>query len=173
MELLIKTWTKIGQRWQVVAACVALALLGAVVYQASAGPAYTASTEIFLRAPDVKTSAGAYQGDLFSRQRAQTYVKLFESDDLAKLVIDKLGLTITPHQLVSKVSATAVKNTVLMVVSVTLSMPRTSPMVTAASWAATWPSWKISATTPPWGRWYRSSRKPAPSRRRRPDTRPG
>ena len=33
--------------------------------------------------------------------------------------IDKLGLTITPHQLVSKVSATAVKNTVLMVVSVT------------------------------------------------------
>jgi capsular polysaccharide biosynthesis protein len=119
MELLIKTWTKIGQRWQVVAACVALALLGAVVYQASAGPAYTASTEIFLRAPDVKTSAGAYQGDLFSRQRAQTYVKLFESDDLAKLVIDKLGLTITPHQLVSKVSATAVKNTVLMVVSVT------------------------------------------------------
>ena len=84
MELLIKTWTKVGQRWQIVAACLAVALFGAIGYQASAGPTYTASTEFFLRAPDVKTSAGAYQGDLFSRQRAQTYVKLFESDDLAK-----------------------------------------------------------------------------------------
>jgi capsular polysaccharide biosynthesis protein len=119
MELLIKAWTKIGQRWPVMVGCLAVALLGAMVYQVSADTQYTASTEFFLRAPDVKTSAGAYQGDLFSRQRAQTYVNLFQSDDLAQSVIDKLGLTVTPQQLVSKVSATAVKNTVLMIVSVT------------------------------------------------------
>ena len=119
MELLIKGWTKIGQRWPIVVGCLAVALLGAVGYVASSDTEYTASTEFFLRAPDVKTSAGAYQGDLFSRQRAQTYVNLFQSDDLAQTVIDKLGLTLTPQQLVSKVSATAVKNTVLMVVSVT------------------------------------------------------
>jgi capsular polysaccharide biosynthesis protein len=119
MELLIKAWTKIGQRWPVMVGCLAVALLGAMVYQVSADTQYTASTEFFLRAPDVKTSAGAYQGDLFSRQRAQTYVNLFQSDDLAQSVIDKLGLTVTPQQLVSKVSAAAVKNTVLMIVSVT------------------------------------------------------
>jgi capsular polysaccharide biosynthesis protein len=119
MELLIKAWTKVGQRWPVMLGCLAVALLGAMLYQVSADTQYTASTEFFLRAPDVKTSAGAYQGDLFSRQRAQTYVNLFHSDDLAQSVIDKLGLTVTPQQLVSKVSATAVKNTVLMVVSVT------------------------------------------------------
>jgi tyrosine-protein kinase len=119
MELLIKAWTKISQRWSVMVGCLVVALLGAIVYQASASTEYTASTEFFLRAPDVKTSAGAYQGDLFSRQRAQTYVNLFESDDLAQMVIDKLGLTVTPQQLVSKVSATTVKNTVLMFVSVT------------------------------------------------------
>jgi capsular polysaccharide biosynthesis protein len=119
MELLIKAWTKVGQRWPVMVGALAVALLGAMVYQVSAGTQYTASTEFFLRAPDVKTSAGAYQGDLFSRQRAQTYVNLFKSDDLAQSVIDKLGLTVTPQQLVSKVSATAVKNTVLMIVSVT------------------------------------------------------
>jgi capsular polysaccharide biosynthesis protein len=119
MELLIKAWTKIGQRWPVMLGCLAIALLGAVVQQVSADTQYTASTEFFLRAPDVKTSAGAYQGDLFSRQRAQTYVNLFQSDDLAQSVIDKLGLTVTPQQLVSKVSASAVKNTVLMIVSVT------------------------------------------------------
>ena len=119
MELLIKAWTKVSQRWPVMLGCVVVALLGAMLQQVSADIQYTASTEFFLRAPDVKTSAGAYQGDLFSRQRAQTYVNLFESDDLAQSVIDKLGLTVTPQQLVSKVSAAAVKNTVLMIVSVT------------------------------------------------------
>ncbi len=119
MELLIKAWTKVSQRWPVMLGCVVVALLGAMLQQVSADTQYTASTEFFLRAPDVKTSAGAYQGDLFSRQRAQTYVNLFESDDLAQSVIDKLGLTVTPQQLVSKVSAAAVKNTVLMIVSVT------------------------------------------------------
>jgi capsular polysaccharide biosynthesis protein len=119
MELLIKAWTKVSQRWPIMLGCVAFALLSALVYQVTSDTQYTASTEFFLRAPDVKTSAGAYQGDLFSRQRAQTYVNLFQSDDLAQTVIDKLGLTITSQELVSKVSSTAVKNTVLMIVSVT------------------------------------------------------
>lgn len=119
MELLIRVWTKSLQRWPIMLGCLAFALIGATFYHVGAGKEYTASTEFFLRAPDVKTSAGAYQGDLFSRQRAQTYVSLFNSDDLAQMVIDKLGLSLTPQQLASKVSATAVKNTVLMLVSVT------------------------------------------------------
>ncbi|WP_219067658.1 hypothetical protein [Candidatus Mycobacterium methanotrophicum] len=101
------------------AACLAVAIMGVTVYHVDAGNDYTASTELFLRAPDVKTSVGAYQGDLFSRQRAQTYVKMFHSDDLAQMVVDKLGLSITAQELASKVSATTVKNTVLIVVSVT------------------------------------------------------
>ena len=124
MELLIRGWTKFRQRWPILLACLAVAAVGVIVYCASADKKYTASTELFLRAPDVKTSAGAYQGDLFSRQRAQTYVNMFHSDELAQMVIDKLGLTVTPQQLVSKVSATTVKNTVLMVVSVTDSNPQ-------------------------------------------------
>jgi capsular polysaccharide biosynthesis protein len=119
MELLIRVWTKIRQRWPIVTACLAVAIMGATVYHVDAGNEYTASTELFLRAPDVKTSVGAYQGDLFSRQRAQTYVKMFHSDDLAQMVVDKLGLSITAPELASKVSATTVKNTVLIVVSVT------------------------------------------------------
>jgi len=118
MELL-RGWTIFRHRWPIVLACLVVAVVWATIYCASADRQYTASTELFLRAPDVKTSAGAYQGDLFSRQRAQTYVKMFDSDDLAQMVIDKLGLTVTPQQLVSHVSASTVKNTVLMVVSVT------------------------------------------------------
>ncbi len=119
MELFTRVWTKVRQRWPLVLACLAAAIIGVTVYHAGADKSYTASTELFLRAPDVKTSVGAYQGDLFSRQRAQTYVKMFRSDELAQMVVDQLGLSITAQQLASKVSATAVKNTVLMVVSVT------------------------------------------------------
>jgi capsular polysaccharide biosynthesis protein len=119
MELLIRGWTIVRQRWQIFVACLAVALIGVIAYGATADTKYTASTELFLRAPDAKTSASAYQGDLFSRQRAQTYVNVFHSDELAQTVIDKLGLSVTPQQLVSQVSATQVKGTVLMVISVT------------------------------------------------------
>jgi capsular polysaccharide biosynthesis protein len=124
MELLIRAWTKFRQRWPILLGCLAVAVVGVAVYHAGAGKSYTASTELFLRAPDVKTSAGAYQGDLFSRQRAQTYVNMFQSDELAQMVIDKLGLSVTPQEMVSHVSASTVNNTVLMVVSVTDSDPQ-------------------------------------------------
>ncbi|WP_324674674.1 Wzz/FepE/Etk N-terminal domain-containing protein [Mycobacterium sp. 663a-19] len=112
-------WVIFRRRWPILLACLAIATVGVAVYNVSAGKNYVASTEVFLRAPDVKTSVTAYQGDLFSRQRAQTYVKTFQSDELAQMVIDKLGLKMTPRQLSSRVSASYVKNTVLMVVSVT------------------------------------------------------
>lgn len=118
MDLLTRVRTRFRQRWPIVLACLAGAVIGVAVYHASADRDFTASTELFLRAPDVKTSVGAYQGDLFSQQRAQTYVKMFHSDELAQMVIDKLGLDMTAQQLVPKVSATAVKSTVLIIVSV-------------------------------------------------------
>jgi capsular polysaccharide biosynthesis protein len=118
MELL-RVWAILRHRWQIVAGCLAVGVIAAIVQLATGTREYTASSELFIRAPDVKTSAGAYQGDLFSRQRAQTYAKMFDSDELAQMVIDRLGLKLTPHELASKVSATPVKNTVLLSVSVT------------------------------------------------------
>jgi capsular polysaccharide biosynthesis protein/Mrp family chromosome partitioning ATPase len=119
MELLTRCWTRFRQRWPIVFACLAVAVLGVTVYHVSADRNYVATTELFLRAPDVKTSVGAYQGDLFSRQRAQTYVKMFHSEELAQMVVDKLGLNITAQELASKVSAIPVKSTVLIDVSIT------------------------------------------------------
>ena len=119
MELLTRGWTIFKRRWPILLTCLAVAAVGVAVYNVTADKAYVASTEVFLRAPDVKTSVTAYQGDLFSRQRAQTYVNTFQSDELAQMVIDKLNLKMTPRQLAAHVSATYVKNTVLMIVSVT------------------------------------------------------
>lgn len=123
MELLKRWWILLRRRWLVLAVCLVLALVGVSAYNVTVHNQYTASTQLFLRAPDVKTSAGAYQGDLFSRQRVLTYSKMFKSDDLAQRVIDRLKLSTTPQQLVSQVSASTVKDTVLMVVSVTDANP--------------------------------------------------
>jgi capsular polysaccharide biosynthesis protein len=119
MELLRRGWLVFKRRWLILVVLLLIAAGGVAAYQLTQHKQYTASTELFLRAPDVKSSASAYQGDLFSRQRAQTYVNMFQSDDLAQTVVDKLGLTTSAQQLASKVSASTIKDTVLITVNAT------------------------------------------------------
>ncbi|WP_223205496.1 Wzz/FepE/Etk N-terminal domain-containing protein [Gordonia jinghuaiqii] len=119
MEFLRLTWYVIRRRWPVVLVSLALCVVAGTIFSNSQPATYTASAQMFLRAPDVKSSASAYQGDLFSRQRAQTYMNLFSSDDLAKSVIDTLSLPVSTTELVSKVSAENIKDTVIIVVTAT------------------------------------------------------
>lgn len=119
MEFLKLSWFVIRRRWSVILLCLAVCLAGAALFTAAQPKTYTAQSMMFLRAPDMKTSASAYQGDLFTRQRAQTYMNLFSSDDLAKTVVDELHLPMTPAEVESKVSAENIKDTVIIVVSVT------------------------------------------------------
>lgn len=119
MELLKRGWLVVRRRWLVVMVVVVGALVAVSLVNATQRAEYTATAELFLRSPDVKSSASAYQGDLFSRQRAQTYVNMLRSDELAQLVIDKLALAESPGELVNKVDGEIVKDTVLVTVSVT------------------------------------------------------
>lgn len=119
MDLFRRTWIVLKRRWPVLLAAVAIAVVAAAVYNTTADRTYTATTELFLRAPDMKTSASAYQGDLFSRQRAQTYSNMLGSDELAQSVIDELDLSMTPQELASNVQASTVTNTVIMTLSAT------------------------------------------------------
>jgi capsular exopolysaccharide synthesis family protein len=80
---------------------------------------YTATTTLFLGSPASVDSAGAYSGDLFSQQRATTYSNLVASRDLAVKVIDDLGLSMTPEELSTEVTASQVPKTVLVDLSVT------------------------------------------------------
>ncbi|MGV9793135.1 YveK family protein [Gordonia sp. NPDC003422] len=124
MEFFTLSWLVLKRRWPVLVAAVAIALIAVGIFNATQREESTASATLFLRAPDVKSSASAYQGDLFSRQRALTYQDMFKSDDLAQLVIDKLSLSTSPEALAAKVHASTVKDTVLLTVSVTDSNPQ-------------------------------------------------
>ncbi|MEZ0342898.1 Wzz/FepE/Etk N-terminal domain-containing protein [Mycobacterium sp. pV006] len=119
MELLKRGWLVVRRRWPVLMITVVAAIVAVSLINATQREEYTASAEIFLRAPDVKSSASAYQGDLFSRQRAQTYVSMITSEEVATLVIDRLGLPEQPSELSKRVDAEIVQDTVLVTISLT------------------------------------------------------
>ncbi|MGW0036395.1 YveK family protein [Gordonia sp. NPDC003376] len=119
MEFLKSAWYVFRRRWPILLVLLAIGLIGGSIYNVTQKSSYTATTMLFLRAPEVKTSVSAYQGDLFSRQRAQTYVSLIDSNDLAQEVVDKLGLPMSPSQVSGMVSAETVKDTVIIDISAT------------------------------------------------------
>lgn len=99
--------------------CLLLGGVGGWVLAKVTPATYTSTTQLFIGSPAAGDSAGLYQGDLFSQQRAATYAQLFGGDDLATKVIDDLSLDTTPAELTKQVSATAVDRTVLLDVTVT------------------------------------------------------
>ncbi|GAB3127588.1 hypothetical protein GCM10027289_05260 [Tsukamurella serpentis] len=119
MEYLKLGWNVLKRRWYVPVLALALAATAVGLTVGFFPPEKQASATMFLRAPDVKTSASAYQGDLFSRQRIQTYRDFVTSPDLARMVIKRLAVGETPGQLIAKTTATSNKDTVLLTISVT------------------------------------------------------
>lgn len=119
MELWKKTWLVLKRRWPALITPLVIALGGVVAYDALVPQDHAATTTLFLRAPDVKSSASAYQGNLFTMQRATTYVNMVQSDELAQLVVDKLGLSESAHDLAEKVAAAPIRDTVIIDITVT------------------------------------------------------
>lgn len=118
----MKNLTNLALRHQaiwIVLGCLVLGSIGGFVVSRLSPATYTSSTQLFIGSPAAGDSAGLYQGDLFSQQRAATYAELFGGDDLATKVIDDLSLDTTPSELAEHVSASAVEGTVLLDVTVT------------------------------------------------------
>ncbi|AQA06134.1 protein tyrosine kinase [Mycobacterium sp. MS1601] len=105
-------------RWLTVCATTVLAVFGAVVISLLTTPMYQASTRLF-----VSTAAGAsvsemYQGNRLSQERVVSYTELVKGTTLAQRTIDKLGLDMSPGQLVANITTSARPDTVLISVSV-------------------------------------------------------
>lgn len=122
----------LARRWPILAACLVVAFLFVTAYYATAVPRYAATAQLFLRAPDVQTSASAYQGDLFARQRMQTYATMIQSEELATTVIDRLASGETPEELAGRVSAAQVPETVLMNVTAVDANPEQAAVIANA-----------------------------------------
>ena len=112
-------WRKITRRSLPIIAGVVVGLGASIAISSALPQTYEANSRLFLGSPASADSAGAYNGDLFSQQRAATYAQLVGNRDLAVKVIDDLGLSVSPDELASQVTGAQVPKTVLMEISAT------------------------------------------------------
>jgi len=82
-------------------------------------PLYTSSTQLFVSTKDTSSTSDVFQGSQFSQQRVASYAQLITGEDLSARVVQRLRLDMSPAQLRSEITATAVANTVLIDVTVT------------------------------------------------------
>ncbi|WP_448621571.1 polysaccharide biosynthesis tyrosine autokinase [Geodermatophilus sp. URMC 65] len=82
-------------------------------------PHYTAATQFFVSARDTTSTSEAFQGSQFSQERVASYARLVTGEELARRVIDRLGLDGTPRALSEQLAATVAPDTVLIDVTVT------------------------------------------------------
>ncbi|WP_153505263.1 polysaccharide biosynthesis tyrosine autokinase [Cumulibacter manganitolerans] len=113
----------IRQQWLLIASCVLVAIAAASVFTLRATPQYQSTAALFISTPQSDGSA-AYQGSLFSQQRVASYADLIKGKQIAQRVVDKLGLDESAGALASRVSASVVKDTVILNVTVQDSQPQ-------------------------------------------------
>ncbi|GGM85987.1 polysaccharide biosynthesis tyrosine autokinase [Dactylosporangium sucinum] len=107
----------VRKRWWLVATTACLALVGAVVVTATTAPTYAAGVTFFVSTPSSGIT-DAYQGGLFSQQRARSYVTLIGSDRLARAVAQDPGVGLGADGVKRRLSARTVPDTVLLDVTV-------------------------------------------------------
>ncbi|MEA3218387.1 MAG: hypothetical protein QOJ19_4543 [Acidimicrobiia bacterium] len=105
--------------WWVIAMAALLGVAAGGGMTWSATPLYSSTTKLFVSTSTTTDSSSAYQGNLFSQQRVASYAELLTGVQLAAGVVEELQLDISPEQLASMVSATAVPDTVILTVTVT------------------------------------------------------
>jgi receptor protein-tyrosine kinase len=106
------------RRWLTIAAFVVLALVVAGALSASATPQYSSQARLFI-SNDIANSQDAYAASLYSAQRVKSYADLANSRAMMTEVIQDLDLKTTPDALASKISASVVPDTVIILINVT------------------------------------------------------
>lgn len=113
----------LGRRWRLIVS-VLLCILGvALILTLSADPVYQSQTRLFVSTPDL-IRTDPLQAGSFAIQRVSTYVDLANGDELASRVVSQLRLKVSPRAFATKITAAAVPDTVILVISATDSDPR-------------------------------------------------
>jgi capsular polysaccharide biosynthesis protein len=116
--------------WLVVAVFSLAGTIIAMAFVLSTTPKFSATAELFLTTPGYSSvgslstnTSSPFQADAFSQQRAQSYVQLASRPDLARRVVEELGLNMQPEDLARAISASVEPDTVLIDVTVKSTSP--------------------------------------------------
>ena len=121
------------EQWLLVTAGLVFGLLVAGIVTMATPPRYSADVTLFVSAQNVGgDTTDAYQGNLLSEQKVQSYVLLFSSERISRDVIEQLGLEMSPEELAGQISATAEPDTVLLTATVTDTEPHRAQRIANA-----------------------------------------
>jgi tyrosine-protein kinase len=138
------------QRWQLIAAVVAVGVALAVLVTAITPFTYKATANLYVSV-DAADAAAAYDGGLFAQQRAAYYAELVPSVRVSQAALDGLQIGITPDQLTDKISAAPRPPSPLLAVSVTDGSPEQAVLLAdrvGAAFAALVPSLEGASDDP-------------------------
>jgi capsular exopolysaccharide synthesis family protein len=121
----------VARRWRTIVGFTLAALAIAALVTVVMTPQYASTARLFVSTSPNNTDE-AYQGSLFSAQRVTSYADLASGQALARRVIDRLELETTTFELIEKIDATVVPETVLLEITVTDADPRQAQRLTQA-----------------------------------------
>ncbi|MET7514572.1 polysaccharide biosynthesis tyrosine autokinase [Streptomyces sp. NPDC005480] len=113
----------LAQRWLSITALTLLGLGAGIAFTSYSTPQYQADSQIFVSTRTTSNISELNEGSAFSQARVQSYADIISSPQIAKSVIGRLGLEMTPAQLAEHISATVKLNTVLIDITVTDTSP--------------------------------------------------
>jgi Mrp family chromosome partitioning ATPase/capsular polysaccharide biosynthesis protein len=124
------------ENWACVATFTLIGIIVALAFSLSVKPKFVATSEIFLSTPrfgNVSLPADSpFLADGFSQQRARSYVPLASRVDLARRVVDRLGIDLRPADLAAATSAWTPPDTVLLDIAVESSSPHDAKILADA-----------------------------------------
>lgn len=108
--------------WATIAIAVLLGVGGGWLFNFASEDVYASTARVFVTTPLQDSSvSGAYQGNLFTERRVDSYADLVRTDVLAERVAQTLGDGASPTDLADKVDARVIPNTVMIDVTATAS----------------------------------------------------
>jgi capsular exopolysaccharide synthesis family protein len=117
--------------WWIIAIAVLLSLSLAFVITSNTTPMYATNTTYFV-STSARGVSDSYQGGLFSVQRVKSYADLLTSDRLARAVVERTGVGLSPDAVRARINAHAVPETVLLQATVIDENPNRSQQIAAA-----------------------------------------
>lgn len=114
-----EAWSALRAGWWIVV--LGLVLGGAAGFGATRlqTPLYSTSTQLFVSTTPSATATDPTQADQLARDRVASYAQLLTGPDVARRVVDQLGLHMTPAQLTDELTVSVPPGTVLLDVTVT------------------------------------------------------
>jgi succinoglycan biosynthesis transport protein ExoP len=105
--------TALRRYWWIAAITTLLGILGAGVTYAMTPPTYASRVTFYVSTP-VQTGVSPQSANQFAEARVNSYVVLMSSERVARDVIARTGVTLTPAEVMSRISAEANLNTVVV-----------------------------------------------------------